>query len=203
MNFEFLGECKPEDEKLSVIYQEIYHRLALAEKCYWEEPQECGILLRKAAEQICRVYNMRYDIGFAEETTLKGFLCYTGEDEQNALVSRFLSAVRREQRDYLNKIRALGDDCIAGKDGPDLGMTFEDRMAQNAKRMMDAMMEVAKEFYKKSGGKNNLEGLSFSEDALPVQKPIQEEIEEETALQEKKDTLFGKLWGKRTSREFV
>ena len=73
--------------------------------------QQSGILFRKTAERICRVYNDYYEIGFPEGTLLEEFLCYTDKEEHNVLVSRFFSMVK-DQRDRLNKLRVLGDDCI-------------------------------------------------------------------------------------------
>ena len=40
----------------------------------------------------------------------------------------------KDQRDRLNKLRVLGDDCIWGEEGPDRGMEFCDRMAQDAEK---------------------------------------------------------------------
>lgn len=81
----------------------------------------------KTAERICRFYNDYYEIGFPEGTLLEEFLCYTDKEEHNVLVSRFFSMVK-DQRDRLNKLRVLGDDCIWGEEGPDRGMEFCDRM---------------------------------------------------------------------------
>ena len=78
-------------------------------------------------------------------------MCYTDDDAHNVMVSRFLSVVRKEQRDRLTKLRVLGDDCILGEAGPDQGMSFEDRMSQNAKRMMETMMDVTKDRCEKTG----------------------------------------------------
>ena len=63
-------------------------------------------------------------------------MCYTYKEEHNVLVSRFFSMVK-DQRDRLNKLRVLGDDCIWGEEGPDRGMEFCDRMAQDAEKMAD------------------------------------------------------------------
>ena len=41
----------------------------------------------------------------------------------------------KDQRDRLNKLRVLGDDCIWGEEGPDRAMEFCDRMAQDAEKM--------------------------------------------------------------------
>ena len=60
-----------------------------------------------------------------------------------------MSVVRKEQRDRLNKLRVLGDDCIWGEEAPDQGMTLKDRMGQNARHMMETMMEVTKDMCEK------------------------------------------------------
>lgn len=205
MNFSFLRECGSENPELCKCYSLISEKLVVAENIYWENPQQCGIVLREAAEEICRFYNRYYEVGFQEETKLERFLCYTDEDEHNAMVSRFLSVARREQRDRLIKLRVLGDDCILGTEAPDQGMSFEDRMSQNAKRMMDTMMETIKEMVHRVEGRNDFSGLKFLEEELPGEKPV---IVEETELQEtknqtleKKPGLFGKLFG--SSKQMV
>ncbi|MBO5069035.1 MAG: hypothetical protein J6C37_01530 [Roseburia sp.] len=174
MNFGFFRECGMEQPKLQKLYIAISKDLEQAEWHYRENPQKCGVLLREAAEKICRLYSLYYDIGFREGTPLEQFLCYTENDEHNAMVSHFLSVVRREQRDRLNKLRVLGDDCIWGEEVPNQGMSFEERMSQNAKRMMGTMMEVLKVMCSKIGGRTDLDGLTFSEDALPEQKKAAE-----------------------------
>lgn len=168
MNFEFLKECRLESTELQSMYEALSQNLEKAEWCYWEKPQECGILLRESAQQICRIYNTYYDAGFPEETVLEEFLCYTDNDAHNAMVSRFLSVVRKEQRDRLTKLRVLGDDCVLGEAGPDQGMTFEDRMSQNAKRMMETMMDVTKDMCQKINKRNDVSDEFFFEEALPV-----------------------------------
>ena len=86
------------------------------------------------------------------------------------MVSRFLSVVRKEQRDRLNKLRVLGDDCIWGEEAPDQGMTFEDRMGQNARHMMETMMEVTKDMCEKINKRNDVFDEFFLEEALPETK---------------------------------
>ncbi len=114
MNFDFLKECQSGTEELCGLLDAVRQDLEEAEQCYFRSPRESGIFLRRAAEKICLIYNAYYELGFPAETSLEGFLCYTGEEAHNAAVSRFLSAVRKEQRDRLNKLRVLGDDCMGG-----------------------------------------------------------------------------------------
>ena len=142
MNFEFIRECRLESDELQAMYDNVLQELERAEHYYWRKPQECGIILRQTTERICRIYNTYYQIGYPGNASLEEFLCYTDENEHNVMVSRFLSVVRKEQRDRLNKLRVLGDDCIWGEEAPDQGMTFEDRMGQNARHMMETMMEA-------------------------------------------------------------
>lgn len=193
MNFEFLKECRMESPKLQEMYETISEELERAEWCYWKNPQECGIILRGTAERICRVYNAYYQVGCPAEISLEGFLCYTDDDGHNAMVSRFLSVVRKEQRDRLNKLRVLGDDCVLGENAPDQGMTFEDRMSQNAKRMMDTMMEVLKDMCGKINKRDDIQDRSFSEEALPEQKEQTVEEESEEQKTEEKKSWFGGL----------
>lgn len=187
MNFEFLKECRMESPELQGMYETISAELERAEWCYWKNPQECGIILRSVAERVCLVYNSYYQVGCPAETSLEGFLCYTDNDEHNVLVSRFLSVVRKEQRDRLNKLRVLGDDCILGGNAPDQGMTFEDRMSQNARRMMDTMMDVLVDMCEKINKRDDLQKRFFQEDALPAPKEQRSEEEKGKPEQEKKE----------------
>ena len=114
MNFEFIRECRLESDELQAMYDNVLQELERAEHYYWRKPQECGIILRQTTERICRIYNTYYQIGYPGNASLEEFLCYTDENEHNVMVSRFLSVVRKEQRDRLNKLRVLGDDCIWG-----------------------------------------------------------------------------------------
>lgn len=167
MNFDFLRECRPEEPELQRLYEQIAAELERAEQKYWDRPEECGIILRGVAEKICRIYNLHYEIGCPMTYSLEEFLCYTDKEEHNAMVSRFLSAVRKEQRDRLNKLRVLGDDCIWGENAPNRGMTYEDRMAQNAKRMMETMVELTKEMCEKINKCEELQEIDFTEPDRP------------------------------------
>ena len=161
MNFDFMMECEIKDPKIKAAYDEIYKELVDAEAHYWKEPQQSGILFRKTAERICRFYNDYYEIGFPEGTLLEEFLCYTDKEEHNVLVSRFFSMVK-DQRDRLNKLRVLGDDCIWGEEGPDRAMEFCDRMAQDAEKMADAMMEVIKDMCRHFNGRTDVDDRLFT-----------------------------------------
>ena len=124
MNFEFIRECRLESDELQAMYDNVLQELERAEHYYWRKPQECGIILRQTTERICRIYNTYYQIGYPGNASLEEFLCYTDENEHNVMVSRFLSVVRKEQRDRLNKLRVLGDDCIWGEEAPDQGLSL-------------------------------------------------------------------------------
>lgn len=198
MNFEFLKECELESAELQQMYDVIITELEKAEWCYFRNPQECGIILRKAAEHICRIYNLYYEVGFTKETSLEEFLCYTDNETHNAMVSRFLSVVRKEQRDRLNKLRVLGDDCIWGENAPDQGMTLEDRMSLNVKHMMDTMMDTLKDMCKKINKRDDVADKVFLEDALPKgakDAAREQEIQQNTSKDTPKDTQ--KTWFKR------
>ena len=170
MNFEFIRECRLESDELQAMYDNVLQELERAEHYYWRKPQECGIILRQTTERICRIYNTYYQIGYPQNASLEEFLCYTDENEHNVMVSRFLSVVRKEQRDRLNKLRVLGDDCIWGEEAPDQGMTFEDRMGQNARHMMETMMEVTKDMCEKINKRDDVFDEFFLEEALPETK---------------------------------
>ena len=166
MNFDFLKECQSGTEELGGLLDAVRQDLEAAEQCYFRSPRESGIFLRRAAEKICLIYNAYYELGFPAETSLEGFLCYTGEETHNVAVSRFLSAVRKEQRDRLNKLRVLGDDCIGGEAMPDRGMALPDRMAQNARRMMETVMEVLKELCQRVYKREAAADIFFSEERI-------------------------------------
>lgn len=173
MNFGFLRECRLEEPELQRLYESIATELERAEQRYWDKPEKCGMMLRAVAEKICRIYNIYYEIGCPMTYSLEEFLCYTDNETHNAMVSRFLSAVRKEQRDRLNKLRVLGDDCIWGESAPDRGMIYEDRMARNAKQMMETMMELVKEMCEKINKCENLQGVVFVEPDRPEQSEMQ------------------------------
>ena len=174
MNFEFIRECRLESDELQAMYDNVLQELERAEHYYWRKPQECGIILRQTTERICRIYNTYYQIGYPGNASLEEFLCYTDENEHNVMVSRFLSVVRKEQRDRLNKLRVLGDDCIWGEEAPDQGMTFEDRMGQNARHMMETMMEVTKDMCEKINKRNDVFDESSSRRLCRRQRKRQE-----------------------------
>lgn len=199
MNFEFIRECRLESDELQAMYDNVLQELERAEHYYWRKPQECGIILRQTTEWICRIYNTYYQIGYPGNASLEEFLCYTDENEHNVMVSRFLSVVRKEQRDRLNKLRVLGDDCIWGEEAPDQGMTFEDRMGQNARHMMETMMEVTKDMCEKINKRDDVFDEFFLEEALPETK---EEAGKETlaaaeittSAENTKKSLFARIF---------
>lgn len=195
MNFNFLRQCEIEEEWMRDAYTKIAGLLEDAEQVYWDDPQKCGVLLREAAEQICRIYDGYYKIGFRPDTTLEEFLCYTEDDRHNAMVSRFLSVVRKEQRDRLIRLRVLGDDCIWGAETNERDSVFHDRMSQDAKRMMEAMVETLKTMCCKINGQEGLENLRFDESALPVSR------KEEPKEEQKKDSFFVRLFKKREKNQ--
>lgn len=166
MNFDFLESCKMESEELQKLYVAMSKDLKRAELKYWRDPRECGIILRGVAEKICHVYNLYYEIGCSKTDTLEKFLCYTGDDAHNVMVSRFLSAVRKEQRDRLNKLRILGDDCM-GEEIPKQEGLPNEQMSQNARRMMETMMETLKEMCIRINRCKDIDQESFLESRLP------------------------------------
>ena len=195
MNFDFLKECKMESAELQTMYDTISAELEKAEWKYWRNPQECGIIVRGVAEKICRVYNLYYEIGCPKTYSLEEFLCYTDDETHNAKVSRFLSTVRKEQRDRLNKLRILGDDCIWGEEAPDQGMTFDDRMGQNAKKMMETVMEVLKEMCEKINKRDDVYDEFFLEIGLPEKKEDVLAEKEEQSKPEEKSSWLKRLFG--------
>lgn len=167
MNFTFLMECEDSDPGVTGAYREIGKILEEAENCYWDKPRESGILFRKATEQICRLYNIRFHIGFPENASLADFLCYTEEQEHNVLVSCFLSTVRKEQRDRLNKLRLIGDDCVLGDAAPDRGMKPGEQIRQDTEHMAMMMMPTVREVCARISGRTDLGCGMFRPEILP------------------------------------
>ena len=191
MNFEYLKEAEPGTEELKNLYQSLYSHLEKAEEVYWSRPQKCGMLLRKAAEEICRIYNSYYEIGFSESATLEDYLCYTKEDAHNVMVSRFLSVIRKEQRDHLGWLRVWGEECIFLEENPEEIRHDSDKLYLNVKKMMVSMLVVTKEMCQKLNHMENLEHYVFMDNILPGYQ-TEEEIEEleRQKEKEKKKGLF-------------
>lgn len=197
MTYSFMLEGEFPDETVRAAYEKIEGQLEEAEKLYWKQPRECGMKLREVAETICDFYNGYYGIGFPAETAMEFYLCYTEDEAHNVMVSRFLSSARKEQRDRLNKLRVLGDDCISGKEGPDRGMRYEDRMAQNAEKMLDTMMEVVKEMCRRINGRTDVEDYWVYEDMLPGYSETEERFPQEEKpeqAQKEKKSFWAKLF---------
>ncbi len=197
MNFNFVKESVIGDDVLRGMYDSAAAQLARAEELYRQSPQECGMLLRDAAKQICLIYNYYYQVGYPEGTPLEGFLCYTDDDRHNSMVSLFLSVLRKEQRDRLNRLRVYGDDCILGREAPDQGMTFEDRMTKNARRMMETMMEVTKDMCRRINKREDVSDRIFSEELLPESGECASEADRDMSDAEpsKRKSWLGRLFG--------
>lgn len=193
MNFDFLEQEEYTETWMKEIYHNMAQTLAEAEGLYWDNPRQCGILLRSVAEQVCRVYNRYYEVGFPQETILETFLSYTEEEAHNVLVSRFLSVVRKEQRDRLILLRVLGDDCIAGEE-QEKEEEFNNRMSGNARRMMNSVFDTLKTMCRKVNGREGLEQLRFSEEVLP-----RPQVKEEKTTVEKK-SFWARILGKRMEK---
>ena len=189
MNFDFLEQAKCPLQWMTDIYVDMAHTLAEAEQVYWGQPRQCGILLRSVAEQICRVYNRQYEVGFPGEARLETFLSYTEEESHNVLVSRFLSVVRKEQRDRLILLRVLGDDCLAGE-GIENRQEFDNRMAGNAKRMMNAAFDSLRMMCQKINHLDGLEELRFSDQILPAP------TEQDQQPTDRRESVFARLFGR-------
>ena len=108
-------------------------------------------------------------------------------------MSRFLAWSRI--RDRLNKLRVLGDDCIWGEEGPDRGMEFCDRMAQDAEKMADAMMEVIKDMCRHFNGRTDVDDRLFYIDWVPDYS--EEEISEKRRGKKRRLSIFSRFWRKK------
>lgn len=196
MNFDYIMNVEPKTAELAELYKALYFDIEKAENLYWSEPQKSGLLLRKATEKICQIYNSYYEIGFSKNTMLEDYLCYTAENEHNVMVSRFLSSVRTEQRDRLEWLRVLGDECIFMDANPEKITQSEDKLYLNVKKMMFHMSEVTREMCVRIDGMENLEKIIFDETILPGYQTEEERLNlEEQKKKEEKRNFFA-FWKK-------
>ncbi|MGN0350727.1 MAG: hypothetical protein ACI4ES_03670 [Roseburia sp.] len=175
MNFEFWKECKSQDEKIQQYYQKMAKILIDAENCYWAKPVECSMLLQGAAKDICQIYNHFFELEFPENAGLSELLCYNGNDIHDGKVSKFLCAVSDDQRNQLNLIRALGEECVFLDANPDHRDAQDDKLYLNVKKMMIAMMDCLKYLLIAVEGRTDVEALVFDEDEVPgepLPKPV-------------------------------
>lgn len=107
------------------------------------------------------------------------------------MVSRFLSVVRKEQRDRLEWLRVWGDECVFMEENPDQIRHNADKLYLNVKKMMVYMMEVTKEMCTRIDHMENLQGRSFADDILPGYQS-EEELE---ALEEQRQRNSGRVSG--------
>ena len=137
---------------------------------------------------------------------LEGYLCYTGEEAHNVMVSRFLSVVRKEQRDHLEWLRVWGDECIFMDENPHEISRSQDKLYLNVKKMMTAMLNVTREMCEKIDRMEQLEKTTFDDTALPGYQS-EEELEEllwqqeEEARKERRKNFFARLLGKEKKQE--
>ncbi len=167
MNFEFWNECKSQDEQVQQHYDKMSKFLTAAEQDYWQKPVRCAMQLEKAAREICLVYNHVYELEFSEEAGLPDMLCYSGDDVHDAKVSKFLCAVSDEQRNQLNQIRALGEECIFLEENPQHRDAQDDKLYLNVKKMMIAMMNCLEHLLLAVERRTDFEHLEFDEDEVP------------------------------------
>lgn len=167
INFEFFKECVNEDSFLQRKYNEINELLECAEAQYWEQPIECAKALRKIAEDICHVYNQFYKVGMEQEDSIESYLCYGDEDEHNRSVSFFFSAVGNEQRNRLNEVRTLADQCIYLEDHDAEREKSGDMVAIDVKQMMITTMAILKELCKMVNGREDVSDYYFVEESIP------------------------------------
>lgn len=175
MNFEFWKECKNQDQKIQQYYDHIANVLIEAENCYWAKPVECALLLQKAARDICQVYNYFFELGFPEEAELTELLCYSGDDAHDKKVSKFLCAVSDDQRNQLNLIRAMGEECVFLGAELKASVAQDDKLYLNVKKMMIAMLDCLKHLLLAIEGRTDVEALIFEEDEVPgepLPKPV-------------------------------
>ena len=175
MNFDYIKEAEPSTDDLRQLYDSLYQNLEKAEELYWTKPQRCGMMLRRATEKICRIYN-----------------------DHNAMGSRFLSVVRKEQRDRLEWLRVWGDECVFMEENPDQIRHNADKLYLNVKKMMVYMMEATKEMCTRIDHMENLQGRSFADDILPGYQS-EEELEalEEQRQKEQRKSFWSSLFGKK------
>lgn len=171
MNFEFWKECKSQHERFRPYYEKMSDLLMEAENCYWESPVKCSQLLQIAAKEICQVYNHFFELDFAEEASLTEMLCYSGDDEHDKKVSKFLCAVSDQQRNQLNQIRVLGEECVFLEANPEHRDAQADKLYLNVKKMMIAMMDCLKHLLLLVEERVDEDELEFDEDKVPGEPP--------------------------------
>lgn len=167
MNFDYIQDAEPKTEELKNLYAALYHEIERAEEIYWSKPQKCGSVLQKATEKICQIYNAYYEIGYPASATLEEYLCYTNDTNHNVMVSKFLSAVRQEQRDRLEWLRVWGDECVFWDENPMEIQKNEDKLYVTVKKMMIYMLDATREMCKKLNNMTDLEDWIFEDDVLP------------------------------------
>ena len=101
------------------------------------------------------------------------------------MVSRFLSVVRKEQRDRLEWLRVWGDECVFMEENPDQIRHNADKLYLNVKKMMVYMMEATKEMCTRIDHMENLQ----SEEEL--------EALEEQRQKEQRKSFWSSLFGKK------
>ena len=104
----------------------------------------------------------------------------------------------KDQRDRLNKLRVLGDDCIWGEEGPDRGMEFCDRMAQDAEKMADAMMEVIKDMCRHFNGRTDVDDRLFYIDWVPDYSE-EERFPKKEEVKKRRLSIFSRFFGEKSS----
>lgn len=167
INFEFFKECENEDSFLQRKYDEIFQLLERAEEQYWEQPIACAKSLRKISEDVCHVYNHFYKVGIEDEAPMESYLCYGDEDEHNRCVSFFFSAVRNEQRNRLNEVRTLADQCIYLEDHDTEREKSGDTIAIDVKQMMITTMAILKELCVTVNSRDDVSDYFFVEESIP------------------------------------
>ena len=218
MNFDYIKEAEPSTDDLRQLYDSLYQNLEKAEELYWTKPQRCGMMLRRATEKICRIYNGYYEIHFPESATLEDYLCYTGDDDHNAMVSRlsckklviFICITPDRKNGHARNFHACPlynfslassverRKCLLMEENPDQIRHNADKLYLNVKKMMVYMMEATKEMCLRIDHMENLQGRSFADDILPGYQS-EEELEalEEQRQKEQRKSFWSSLFGKK------
>ena len=79
-------------------------------------------------------------------------------------------------------------------------MRYEDRMAQNAGKMLDTMMEVIKEMCRKLNGRTDVEDCWVYEDRLPGYSETEERFPEDKKEEKEKKSFFAKLFSTKSEK---
>ena len=124
------------------------------------------------------------------------FAATRSQPTNTALTQPFFMTVA----DILSQINVTStpEDCIWGEEGPDRGMEFCDRMAQDAEKMADAMMEVIKDMCRHFNGRTDVDDRLFYIDWVPDYSE-EERFPKKEEVKKRRLSIFSRFFGGKSS----